>query len=448
LAPKQPKGLSFLYQQGWPVNSLRAWIAVGFVLGVVARVIALLQQEQKAKHAPETRQLAEDLGLTYARSFTLPMEASSMSLFAGWVEGRNAMTESRVAQPIELFDFTTLTRNEDSVTRTKGTVALVAVEGIPAFDLHPRTFDRRLAEVLGYQGVTFDPEAVLTHTETVRQFMKSFHLTTSDSLAIMKLLDKDSHAGSTGYEEMTRRDEPVRELFSPALMELLNRYPNYAIQSSCGFLAILPVFGMSGSRVIPAQKRTELLEVAKEIRAALGSSPPSRAAGPLVPAKTGTDAISQARKMRNSAAGGGLGLLVGFLVAIMFLVDRGPENDKFGINLFLSAHVSFGCILAGAALGAFLGSRWPVRTIESEPKVGPARRTVNERLIKRGVFVGFLGGFWSAPMLFLASSFFFFGFEPRFNRGLFAAAFCGTAFGGGLLGAIVGGKVVNWWFGR
>jgi hypothetical protein len=447
IAPKQPNGQGFLDQQEWPIHSPWAWVAVGFALGVVTRVVAFLQHQRKAMHAPETRQLAEELGLTYAGSFALPTEARSLPLFAGWLEGRDAMTETRDRKPIAIFDFTTLTRNEDGEIRTEATVALVAVEGFPAFDLRPRTLGRRLGEVLGFQGLTFDPGAVPVHTETVRRFAQTFHVTTSDSMALLKLLEKDGQAGSTGHEEMARRDESVRELFSPTLMELLNRYPSYAIQSSCGFLAILPAVGMSGSWVVPARKRIELLEAAREIRAALGSFPPRRAAEPLVPAKTGTDAVSQARKMRNSAAGGALGLVVGFCVAFGLLIHQGSTMIS-GLGFFLYAYVAFGCILAGGGIGALVGSRWPVRISESEPKASPARRIANGRLLKAGALVGFCGGFWCAPMLLLASIFLIFGFELGSHRGLLAAALCGSAIGGGLFGGIVGGKIVNWLFGR
>ncbi len=67
----QVNGIGLLGRQGWPVNSLWIWGAVGFVVGAV---VGLVQGAWRVGHARKTRELAEELGRKYEESYSLLLE--------------------------------------------------------------------------------------------------------------------------------------------------------------------------------------------------------------------------------------------------------------------------------------------------------------------------------------------------------------------------------------
>src|SRR5262249_11816078 len=150
----QVNGVGLLRRQDWPVSSPGAWVAVGAALGMVG---ALVRAARRAGHARTTREVAEELGRAYAESSSLPPEARSLPVFDGWSDGRHAMTGRAGAGPVTVFDYTTVTRGGESDSVTEGTVALLPVDGLAAFDLPPRAPDRRPLGWARLQGLAFTP---------------------------------------------------------------------------------------------------------------------------------------------------------------------------------------------------------------------------------------------------------------------------------------------------
>ncbi len=113
---------------------------------------------------------------------------------------------------------------------SEGTAALLPVDGLTAFDLRPRTLGRRILGWAGFEGLTFDPRAAdPADAEMVRRFTEGFHLFAGDPLALIETLSENSPLESDG------REDAIRRLFTPAVMEVVNQYPAYAIQSRPGF---------------------------------------------------------------------------------------------------------------------------------------------------------------------------------------------------------------------
>ncbi len=289
----QLNGVGLLRRQDWPINSPWLWAAAGFAVGTFGRLVQTLHQ---ADHARKTRQLAETLGRENAESCSLPAEANSMPVFEGWTNGRHAMTGSECGVPVALFDYTTVTEGGESNTVTDGTAVLLPADGLPDFDLRPRTFGRRILGWAGFEGMTFDSASVdPADVETVQQFTGLFYLAPMDPMSMMRELvermPKETPGGLLPLPsvdpvgmmseitvnrppEWVGREEAVRRLFSSALMAAINPYPEYAIQSRHGFLAI-----WRGSSVLRAHKRTELWDAAVELRMLL-THPPQRGGAP------------------------------------------------------------------------------------------------------------------------------------------------------------------------
>jgi hypothetical protein len=424
----QVNGVGILRQQEGPINSPWVWVAVAFVGGAVAQVILSPLQ---GGHDRRTRELAQELGREYTESYSLPPAAGAMPLFEGWLGGRNAMTSRADESPVTVFDYTIFIRG-DSDTERAGTVALLPVDGLPAFDLRPRTFGRRLLGWTGFEGLTFDPEAINPiAAEAVRRFTDLFQLSVLDPVALLGAL-----AGS-GPPVPAGAEEAVRRLFTPAVMAMVSQYPAYALQSRPGFLAV-----WRGSGVLPARSRTELWHAAMGLRALL-TRPPRDEAVPVVPGRAGTEGSRQARKLRNTMGGGAIGMFVGFILGSMatsILFFRQVPGQGPGVTFFMLPLLFFGSIVLGSAVGSGIGSRLPVRDVPPEAAESPERRARRLRAARRGVVLGLFGGFFGGSVLFSASKILL-GWKLDF--GVESAMMCGSSFGGALLGAVICGTLVN-----
>jgi hypothetical protein len=423
-------GIGLLQRQVWPVNSPWSWIAVGFVCGAVGRFV---RGARRLGHARKTQELAEDLGWQYSASYSLPPGASSMPVFAGWSNGRNAMTSRQGEPPVTVFDYRTVTRDSEGLTVTDGTAALLPVDGLVAFDLHPRTFGRRLLAWAGFEGLTFDPAAAdPTDAETVRRFTELFHLSAQDLEALLGALTDKGPPESAGQEEAIRR------LFTPAVMAAVNQYPGYAMQSRPGFLVVWRESG-----VLPSRQRTELRDAALALRALL-TRPFERGAKAVIPGKVATDRGRQARKAGNTVVGGVLGLFVGFILASMVMsivFFRQVPGQGAGRGFSLLRVLVPGFVLVGAAVGAGIGSRVPVRNLPPGQAEDPAQRRRRQRAAGCGALVGLFSGFFGGFVVFVASKTLF-GWRLD-DFGVEGALFFGSIFGGASIGAVTCATVMN-----
>jgi hypothetical protein len=455
----QVKGVGWLRRQDWPINSPWFWAAAGFAVGSFGGFVNALH---RADHARKARELAETLGREFAKSYVPPPKAVSMPVFEGFSNARNAMTGHEGGVSVTLFDYTTITQGGESNTVTDGTIVLLPTNGLPDFDLRPRTLGRRILGWAGFEGMTFDPSlADPADAEKVRRFTESFYLAPMDPLAMVSELTEHATKSSTQRPvapfrldpfsamgelmenrppEWSGREEAVRRLFTPAVMEAINQYPAYAMQSRNGFLAV-----WRGSGVQRAHARPELWDAAAELRTLL-ASPRKGEASPIVPGRFGTDAGRQLRKVRNSLVGGGVGAFVGFVLsamAISLVFFRLPPGQVPGFTLFLHPLLFFGLILGGATIGAAIASRLPVRHIPPEMAEDPARRRSRHRAIVFGVITGFVTCFFGGFIAFAL-------IEARLNwkldHGMKAALFFGSMFGGALFGGVTCGLAVNAWY--
>jgi hypothetical protein len=431
----QVNGVGLLQRQDWPVSSFWVWLGCGFVLGVIGRFVGVTK---RASHNRSTRELAEELGREFVESYFLPPGAESLPLFAGWSNGRSAMISRQDKLPVALFDYTTVTRGSESDSVREGTAVLLPVDDLVAFDLRPRKLVPRVLGWAGPEGLTFDPAAADgTDAETVRRFTELFYLAAVDPLTLIGTLSEYSPP------EPADKEEAIRQLFTPAVMAVLNRYPAYAIQSRPGFLAV-----WRGSGVLPDRKRTELWDAALDLRGLL-TTPPKGAVRPVASGRVATDVNRQARKLRNSLVGGVIGLFAGFILASMAMsvvFFRQARAQGPGLGFLMLPVLFFGLTMVGAAVGARIRSRLPLRNLPPDPAEEPGQRMVRNRVTGCGVLVGLVGGFLGGFVVLEASRLLFQWKLDDF--GLEGALFFGSIFGGALLGAVICGMVVNRLYGR
>jgi MFS family permease len=427
----QTNGVGLLRRQAWPINSPWAWAAVGFAIGTFGAFVGALH---RADHARKTRELAETLGREYAESYALPLEARSLPVFEDWSNGRNAMSAREGGRPVALFDYATVSRGESS-TVTDGTAVLLPADGVPPFDLRPRTFGRRLLGWAGLEGLTFDPStADPADADTIQRFTELFYLASMGPAAALDELAENQPP------QWPSREEAIRRLFTPALMEVINRYPEYAIESRDGFLVV-----WRGSGVLPAHKRAELWDTAIECRALL-THPPERKTETIIPGRAGMDAGRQFRRLRNTVVGGVVGSFIGFILsamAISIVFFGRVQGQGPGFGFFIEPLLFFGLILGGAMIGAAIASWLPVGKLPSERAEDPERRKARQQATVFAAVIGFLTGFFGGFAVFAINRIVV---DWKFDFGMEAALFFGSIFGGGLMGALIGGLAVNRWY--
>src|SRR5262249_5698093 len=268
-------------------------------------------------------ELCEGSGLRYTAE-AMRADLPEMPLLEGWSEGRHLMSGDRGGMPVRVLDVTTVVERQESREARHRTVALVPAEGLPAFDLRPRTRAMRLLGMAGVEGVTFDPMSVVANpaaADAVAVFGRLFHLMPSD-VAPAGLL------GTDFAPEVEDSEQALRGFFTPDLMGAFNRHPGHSAQAAAGTLA-----AWRGESFLPARERIELLDTALALRAALTRTAAAHAAGgaqAVVAALPGTDPESQAARLRNTVVGCVVGFFLGFGLgaAAMFsaLLAKNPGN--------------------------------------------------------------------------------------------------------------------------
>jgi hypothetical protein len=427
----QINNVGWLRRQDWPVSDPWVWVGVGLVFGFVG---SFIRPARQAGHTQAAREIAADQGYEYAEGFTLPAGAEAMPAFAGWSNGRLAMSGSVDGLLVHVFDFTTIQKGDESDTVTDRTVALVPAAGLPAFDLRPRTVGRRLLGLAGFDGLSFDPDAAgPADSETVRQFNDRFQLWVGDPLALLRAVSEG------GPPDGAEREAAVRQLFTPTVMAAVNDFRGFAAQAEADYLA---VWQMSGVR--PAHSRPALRDAAIALREVFLRT--GRTANqPVVPALAGSSTTQRAGQMRNTTLGAGAGSFVGFVVSGMLLsllVFGKMDDGRPGIELCVGPLVFFGCVLGGGVIGAGIGSRLPVRDLPPGPPEDPVRQARRQRTITILGAVGFLSGFFGGFALF-ATAMILFGLKFD-NFGIIGAIFFGSTFGGAAVGGGLGRFAGSW----
>ncbi len=202
----------------------------------------------------------------------------------GWSQGHHLMYGDRGGVPVRVLDVATAVERQESHEQRNRTLALVPAEGLPEFDLQPRSTATRLLAFAGVAGVTFEPTSAPDPVAAgeVSRFGRLFRLMTCDDVPTgVFAIDL-----APGVEDSERT---LRRFFTAELMRAFNRYAGYSAQVSAGTLAV-----WRGESILPcasaASCSTPLCRCAALCRAA-----DVRQSGYVVCERPGTDFESQAR---------------------------------------------------------------------------------------------------------------------------------------------------------
>jgi hypothetical protein len=293
--------------------------------------------------------------------------------------------------------------------------------------------------VAGVAGVTFDPSRVTDPAAAaeVARFGELFHLMPSGAVT-MGLL------GGGFAPEVEDSERALRRLFTPRVIRAFNRHPGYSAQAAEGTLAV-----WRGESFLPARERTELLDTALALRAALTEAVTAPQPGRpevVIPALPGTDPESQAARLRNTMIGAVAGFFLGFSVGASgsssIFFSKGLRHADW--TFFAIPVIAFGSVALGVALGAFLGSRLPVKPATGNLPallLTPQQRAARRKLITAGTVAGFVLGFFGGFAVFVSV---LFSLRPRdANFSLMAVLFFGSLGLGAAAGAFLGGAAAR-----
>jgi hypothetical protein len=433
-------GVGLLERQGWPLSDVVIFAGVGAVAGLFNGVRRSAREWERGL---EVAELCEGSGLRYTAE-AMRADLPEIPLLEGWSEGRHLMSGERGGVPVRVLDVTTVVQRQESREARHRTVALVPAEGLPAFDLRPRTRAVRLLGMAGVAGITFDPMSVADPgaADAVAVFGQLFHLM-PPGVAPAGLL------GTDFAPEVEDSEQALRGFFTPDLMGGFNRHPGHSAQAAAGTLAV-----WRGESFLPARERTELLDTALALRAALTRTAAAHAAGgaqAVVAALPGTDPESQAAGLRNTVVGGVVGFFLGFGLGAtaMFSAPLAKNPGNAGWVTLANPVLFFGSVALGVALGAFLGSRLPVRPLAGGPAgsvLTPLQRAARRKLTTAGTVaglgLGLLGGFAAFTSALV-------GFQPKApDVTLMGGLFFGSVSLGAAVGAFLGGATARFLYDR
>ena len=385
-------GVGLLQRQGWPWNSVLLCMAGGAVVGAAGGCWSLYRGNQRARRV---REMSWSLGpaFTYTPEVTKD-NVPAMPLFKRWYAGRHRVAGKRDGVAVEMFDFTPIT--DESADDAAKTVVVLAAAGLPPFDLRLRTAGIRFLGMLGVEGISFDPTGVEDPGDaaTVERFNESFYLTPVN--ATPNPFPPPEQAAAASAEERA-----IRGVFSVAVMEVLTQNPGWSVQSHGGHLAVWPRGGLR-----PPDSWPELMAVALAIREALQNSRTAAADEPAIPSRPPRPARVSAGRMQSVILGGLVGGFVGFFVgaagssAVFF---QRPVGPGLGGGFFLVLLIFFGGVFLGTALGALVGSRFPLRVrpagseaSSEDPQQKAWRHKITGMGAGIGVIAGFFGGIFAA----------------------------------------------------
>jgi hypothetical protein len=326
--------------------SLPDWlliIGLGMLLGAGMGVIREVRARRRAERM---RQVAARMGLKHTGKISEKVKQEYACLLRKSVELENYVHGTYNASPLEISDLTTSPcsdkANQGSDNSIRRTVCLLPAEGLPEFQLVPRTFSHRALSLLGIRGMSFDPRPLASPQDRsiVGQFVASWHLEPHD-----RSPELGKH--STDSEQCERI---VRSFLTARVMESLLPFHGWSLQVRSGRLIV-----WRGEGFCSEEDREPLARTASNLRAVLVGAEPS-SHEEMIPAQPGDSYQVQCRRILGAMLGGVFGAIAGFLggfaVFLSFFrpISMSPSSD---VSLILLFPV---CLIGGLALGALSGA--------------------------------------------------------------------------------------------
>jgi len=332
-------GVGWLARQGWPLGDVWTCVTVAGFLGALAGIGRLIARRRRSAAAAR---VAEEMGFSSTADVPVgelkPFESLPVLKRRGWAG--NLMTSRGDGQSVSVLDVTTIVGSGRGARSYNRTVALLpsASEGLPDFELRPRSFVVQLKAGFGMEGVTFTQEGLAPAVaEVVREFGRHYHLSSGSEL----------FAAQMGWST-SEDDEAIRRAFPLEVLAYFAANPGWRVQSAGGNLAL-----WRGDQFCPASDRQRLLTGALEAAHALRRGSDPEVASPVMAGPPQDEAV--ARQVVGLVLGAFLGFVAGVWVFLAVAMGLGfPAPPEPGVRIWIQRFL-LGCPLIGLVLGALLG---------------------------------------------------------------------------------------------
>lgn len=332
----QFNGQGWLSRWDWPIAGWAVCAAVGAVVGGVLRLRA---RQQTQLLSAKLAALQQQPRFTYVPAVTKKELNLADSAFPHWHRGEHWLRWNDGQAWLDMVDVTEVERQSDSSTTTQRTVFLADIAGVPEFELRPRRLWHRWLRAFGFGELSFDAsQATCEHDRrAVERFVQYWHLATDD----LALRDQR-------WPSASEREDAVRRWFTPSLMERLEPFRGWSVQSQHGRVIV-----WYGRGFAPADRRDALLRTAADFRHVLAAHAASGApVEQSIPPCPGDTAYARVQRAIAVCGGGLAGVFLGFFTGGGAYLSLQFDRDR---PVSIEAGLFFGLPLVGAALGGITG---------------------------------------------------------------------------------------------
>jgi hypothetical protein len=329
--------------QGW-LNGLEAPWAI-FVVGGAAMgaILAAVTSRLKQRRTAEMEETAQRVGLAYEREPSPTVSEQCSKLFPKCSGLAHSFHGEYRKTTVEVLDLTeVVAHSDDSSLKARRTLVLMPGDGLPEFRLTAKTPANRLASILGIGGLTLgESQLGSNEAETVRRFCRRWYLAPVERW----------HSHDVESDQQAE-EAAILGLFSPRLMESLDRFCGMSVLAKDGQLAV-----WRAKRHLPAKGRARLIEDAVQLRETLLDAHKHAPAAPEL-AVTSGEAARRGQRTRAVQVCGIAGLFLGFIggsVANFAIVVQSRRDLPSGVAAILFPLLVFGGAATGGLFGALMG---------------------------------------------------------------------------------------------
>jgi hypothetical protein len=242
----QPGG--FFAPLRWSVTSLLICVAIGSAVGLVA---GWIERTWRRRHSEGVRTVAQQLGFSYSPNAELLRSLGSVfPMMRNWHRSEHLISGERDGVNVDVFDLTQVWYDVEGRSKTHTTIVVLAADGLPEFDIVPRSFLMRGK----WAGLRFQAEDEIT--ESASQAVQDF---------TRRYVVYCGYTGEVGLgpqpESTPKAEQAIRLLLTPSAMQELVPLAGWWIESRDGRLGL-----SRGRGFCPPTERPAMLDEALAIR--------------------------------------------------------------------------------------------------------------------------------------------------------------------------------------
>lgn len=239
---------SLLAPLGWSLVSLVVSVVMGGAIGLAG---GWFERRWRRRHAEGIQAASDALGFNYsAIAAALRSLGSQLPMLRNWHQSDHLMSGERDGVQVDVFDLTSRWTGTDSAGYSHRTIVVLPADGLPDFDIVPRTF-----LMFGkWSGLQFEATDATSEADAAaiagftRRCAVSCGYTGEDGLM-------------TSPKGTPEAEQAARHVLTPTVMHALTPLADWWIESRAGRLALC-----RGRGFRPATERAEMIDEALAIR--------------------------------------------------------------------------------------------------------------------------------------------------------------------------------------